>query len=267
MAILCRSLLFVALLFATVLVLIGNTDVRAQNPAVNSPTLTVVTNNYPPYVMENADNSFLPDLFDEIGAEMGVRFKFRYFPWQRGEQEVVNLDAWGTIPYRKTDEREKIYDFSDPIYLQDSHFFAYDPDGQKSEIFYDDLSDLGQYRIGGIQGYYYEPWFTAAGLNVDYAHSEEQNFKRLHLGRIDLFSTATTLGWYTIKQLFPPDEVAKFYTLEKPLIAGAGLYLMTSKDFPGNDALLTRFNTALATVKQNGTYARLVEKYGLILRY
>lgn len=230
-------------------------------------TLVIATNIYPPYVHEDVKNSFLPALFDEIGKEMGVRFTFRILPWQRCEQEVAALNAWGAIPYRKTEEREKLYDFSDPLYLQDSHFFAYKAEPSRPTLSYSELTDLRYLQIGGIQGYYYEPWFTEAGLNVDYAHSEEQNFKRLQLGRIDVFSTATTVGWHIIRSLFPTEEVAKFYTLEKPLVDGAGLHLMTSKDYPENLVLIERFNEALHIVQENGTYAQLVEKFGLVLRY
>lgn len=230
-------------------------------------TLVIATNIYPPYVLENYKQSFLPALFDEIGKEMGVRFRFRIMPWQRCEQEVAELNAWGTIPYRKTEEREKNYAFSEALYLQDSHFFAYKAVPDKQTLHYSKLTDLRYLHIGGIQGYYYEPWFAEAGLNVDYAHSEEQNFKRLQLGRIDVFSTATTVGWHIIRSLFPTDEVAKFYTLEKPLVAGAGLHLMTSKEYPDNHALLQRFDTALRTVKENGTYSQLVEQFGLVMRY
>ncbi|MBR9901928.1 ABC transporter substrate-binding protein [Thalassospira tepidiphila] len=230
-------------------------------------SLLIATNIYPPYVNDDVENSFLPNLFTEIGARMGVRFRFEIMPWRRCQQEVENHNAWGTIPYRKTELREQTFAFSDPLYLQDSHFFAYDKHGNEPRYNYTELADLRGYRIGGVYGYYYESWFEEAGLNVDYAHSEEQNLRRLQLGRIDLFPTATTIAWYQIRQLFPPEEVANFYTLETPLIDGAGLHLMTSKTFPNNDVLLKRFNEAMAEIKSSGTYTQLVEKHGLTLRY
>tara|TARA_R110001583_G_scaffold194956_1_gene367913 strand:- start:73315 stop:74085 length:771 start_codon:yes stop_codon:yes gene_type:complete len=247
-------------LFAVLLVL-------SMKPASAEPLLVIATNDYPPYVTLSSDRNFLVDLFAEIGKEMGVRFEFHYYPWKRGEQKVENAEVWGTIPYRKTESRKKTFLFSDPIYLADSHFFAYRADQTKPPVTYEKLSDLKPYKIGGIQGYYYEPWYEKAGLDVQYAHSEEQNFKRLKLGRIDLFSTATTVGWHIIKQLFPPEEVAKFYTLEKPLIAGDGLFLMTAKSYPNNDNLLRRFNAALAVIKTNGTYKSLVSEYNLVMTY
>ncbi len=230
-------------------------------------TLVIATNDYPPYIHATEDSSFLPDLFRAIGHEMNVTFEFLFEPWKRGEQDVENLDVWGTLPYRWSEERARKFNFSDALYIEDSPFFAYNAYGAKPAIHYDDLTDLMPYRLGGIQGYYYQPWFSDAGLNVEYALSEEQNFKMLQLGRIDLFSTARSVGWHMIRKLFPPEEVEKFYTIEKPLLPGSGLFLMTSKDYPNGDELLERFNAALAIVKQNGTFESLMNRHELSVNY
>lgn len=235
--------------------------------AVHDQTLVVVTNEYPPYVFADRDQSFLPDLLTAVGREMGVRIDVQIMPWKRGEHEVKELNVWGAVPYVRTPERDKIYDFSAPLYRSTSDFFAYSKDGTKPDIPYETLADLRQYRIGGIQGYYYQKMFKEAGLDVDYALNEEQNFQRLQLGRIDLFPAATTVGWYIVYKMFPPDQAAKFYTLKKPLVPGKPLSVMISKQYPGGAKLLTRFNAALARVRANGTYDRLVDKYKLVLRY
>ncbi|OSQ47413.1 ABC transporter substrate-binding protein [Thalassospira alkalitolerans] len=247
------------------LMVLAPTLVHAQKP------LIIATNIYPPYVNEDVKKSFLPALFDEIGTEMGIEFKIVLMPWLRCEQEVTNLNIWGAIPYTRNAERDQLYLFSDQIYTSDSHFFAYrTPDKAPDKtvpLEYDELTDLRKWRIGGIQGYYYEPLFDKASMDVDYALSENQNFRRLKLGRIDLVPAATTVGWHLIKQLFPPDIAKNFYTLDKPLVDGGTLHLMTSKNYPETQILLKRFNQALTKVKQNGTFARLVEEYGLVMRY
>ena len=230
--------------------------------------LVIATNDdYPPFILKDQKHSFLPDLFKQIGDQMGVTFEFRYLPWQRCAQAVQNHEAWGAIPYTRNEERDKIYDFSDPIYFSDAKFFAYDPKGEAPQISYQNLSDLDGWTIGGIQGYYYVPMFTEAGLDVDYAHSEEQNIKRLQLGRIDLTPLPSTIGWYLIKKLFPAKVAENFYTLKKPLISSAPLHVMTSKNYPDNENLMARFNAALAEIKNNGTFAELVNRHGLVLSF
>lgn len=239
--------------------------------ALAQQSLVIATNIYPPYINEEVENSFLPALLAEIGKEMDVTFEVKILPWKRCEQEVGDLGAWGAIPYTRNAEREMGFLFSDPLYVADSHFFAYrtpdDANRRPPPETYDDLTDLLPWRIGGIQGYYYQPLFEEAGLIVEYAHSERQNFQRLQLGRIDLVPAATTVGWHSIKTLFPPAIAANFYTLPKPLVEDAALHLMTSKNYPNNHALLARFNAALREVQGNGTFAQLVDQFGLVMRY
>ena len=222
-------------------------------------------------MQEDVENSFLPALFREIGKEMGVAFDIRIQPWKRCEQSVMDHEAWGAIPYTRNESRTARFLFSDPLYFSNARFFAYRQPGTSDYVHppktYEKLTDLRRWNIGGIQGYYYEPLFAKAGIQADYALSEQQNFERLQLGRIDLFPAATTVGWHLIKKLFPPEIAANFYTLDPPLSANGSLHLMTSRDYPDNDALLAKFNAALSRVKQNGTYNQLVEKFGLVIHY
>lgn len=229
-------------------------------------TLVITTNTYPPYVSADGQHSFFPELFDAIGKKMHVSFTFHFAPWKRGEANVKSHTAWATIPYKKTEEREKDFDFSAPLYQSTARFFLYSSNGTKPQIGYGRLSDLHPFSIGGVQGYYYTQWFKDAHLNVDYALSEEQNLKRLALGRIDMTPVAETLGWYLIDKLFPPDKAKNFYTLDKPLTSG-DLFLMTAKDYPDGKELLARFNIALAEIKNDGTMLRLLQKHGLVIAY
>ena len=42
---------------------------------------------------------------------------------------------------------------------------------------------------------------------------------------------------------------------------------MASKNYPDNANLLVRFNAALAKIKNNGTFAELINKHGLVLSF
>ena len=124
---------------------------QGQTQAHTPETLVIVTNDYPPYTHAYAEESFLPDLFTAIGYEMNVSFEFHFKPWKRSEQDVENLEAWGTLPYRWSEERDRKFNFSDALYIEDSPFFAYNAQGAKPAIRYETLADLHSYRLGGIQ--------------------------------------------------------------------------------------------------------------------
>ena len=227
-------------------------------------TLVIATGEYPPYVSERPEESFLTDIFHEVAKEMGVTFEFKFMPWKRCEDAVEELKAWGAIPYTATPEREQKFYFSDPLYFVQSLFFAHSRDGRRPQIPYNELTDLKNYRIGGVLGYYYEKPFREAGLKVEYVPTGEQNFRKLRAGRIDLTPSVEGIGWYLIKKLFPPEEVGNFFTLPTPLNTG-GDFLITSKRYPDTQNLLARFNTALKKIKEDGVFQKVLDQHEIVL--
>lgn len=228
--------------------------------------LVIVTGEIPPLISEQPEKSFLTAVFQAVEKEMGVKFVFQFMPWKRCEQSVEELKAWGAIPYVRTPEREKIFDFSDRLFNSSSKLFAYSSDGKIRDISYTELSDLKKYRIGGVRGYWYEKKFREAGIELELVTSEEQNLKKLGAGRVDLVPIDETAGWDIIKRLFPKEEVGKFFTLTKPFHT-KDCFLMTSKQYPNGQELLTKFNTALKKVKDNGDFQKLADKFGVLLTY
>ena len=228
--------------------------------------LTIVTGELPPFTSANPEESYLTEVLQEVGKEMGVTFTIKFLPWKRCEQQVDRLEAWGAFPYARTTAREEKHSFSDRLYFVAAKFFYYSPDGEKKDIPYADLQDLKPYRIGGVRGYFYVKALEDAGLQFELVANEEQNPQKLAIGRIDLTIMNETVGWHLIKKLFPPDKVKNFGTLEKPYVE-SGSYLMTSKDYPNNEELLARFNAALKTVKESGVYQRIIEKHGVTVTY
>jgi len=227
--------------------------------------LSIATNEYPPYVSEQIENSFLGEVFQEVGKEMGVTFVFKYMPWNRCLYSVDQMDVWGAIPYVRTPARAERYLFSEKLYGRQSKFFYYSPSGEERDIAFDDLASLKKYRIGGVLGFWYEQMFADAGIKLDMANTEEQNFKKLHLGRFDLTPADENVGWYIIKHQIPADAHGRFFTVGKPFDV-SDIYLLVSKNYPDSPHLLAEFNKALNTVRKNGIYQKLQNKHGLSLR-
>lgn len=228
-------------------------------------TLVIATGELPPYVSENKNESFLTEVLNEVAREMGVKFEFKFMPWKRCELALENQDAWGAVPYVQTPERGKKYYFSEKLFNRQAKFFSYSPDGRRKQIPYAGLSDLKGYVIGGVRGYYYEQPLLQAGLQVELVTTDEQNFRKLKAGKVDLIPSDEVVGFYIIKKRFPM-EAGNFSTLPNPLDA-SGDHLMTSKKYPDTQRLLVRFNAALKKVKENGIYQRILDKHGVVLTY
>jgi polar amino acid transport system substrate-binding protein len=225
-------------------------------------TLIIATGEIPPVISENPDRSFLTAVFGALELEMGVKFVFKFQPWTRCELAVENLEAWGAIPYVRTAERSKKFYFSERLFNSGSKFFGHSADKTRYPVSYTELKELKPYRIGGVRGYWYVNTFREAGIELELVATEEQNIRKLVMGRIDLAPLDETAGWYMIADLFP-EERENFFTLGKPLLVKDS-FLITSKQYPDTQRLLNQFNKALKTIKEKGTFQQLMKKYGVI---
>ena len=230
-----------------------------------APVLVIATNEAPPYVSEDPQNSFLTDLLEEVAKEMGVTFEFRFMPWPRCELAVDELQVWATMPYVPTPERNSKFLFSQSLFAKQTLLFYYNPSGVEYPKTFQRLSELKPYRMGGVRSYYYEALFAQAGLALDLATNEEQSFRKLRAGRVDMVPAVDIVGWDMIHKIFPKEEQANFHTLDTPLSVGNN-YLMTSPRYPDAQGLMERFNDALAEVRRKGVYRSVAQRHGIIVQ-
>ena len=91
----------------------------------------IATGEFPPYFSNKGDISFLTELFNEIGEVMDAEFSFSFMSWKRCEHKVEYLEAWGAVPYVKTEEREKTHYFTDPVFHTNAKLFFIKSDKDK----------------------------------------------------------------------------------------------------------------------------------------
>lgn len=226
--------------------------------------LVIATGELPPFASADFENSFLTEIFQALETEMGITFVFKFMPWKRCEIAVQKHEAWGMMPYIRTGERDQLYDCSEKLYTRRAVFFYRSPNGREKNISYTELGELSKYRIGGVIGYYYEDLFKNAGIALDLVASDELNFKKLGVGRVDLVPAEENTGWYLIRNLFPKDEAANFFSTVQSFHE-SNIYLMTSKQYPDGKELLESFNAALKKIKNDGRYNEIMVRRGLVL--
>jgi polar amino acid transport system substrate-binding protein len=237
-------------------------------PEPVSGGIILTTGDWPPYVFEDADDPGpIAAIVNAAFKEVGVTTTVVFYPWKRAEDEVRQGNAFAAFPYAVSPERQKEFDFSDPLYTVKGKFFynkKYNPNG----LTFEKLEDLRGYKVGGLLGSWYQEAFEEAGLQVEYVSSSEQNVEKLVRGRIDLMIEEENSVWHLIRELYP-DEVSQFATLEKPLEQPGvvnDLSLMVSRSYPESAKILEQFNTGLAAIRANGTYRKILERYELALQ-
>lgn len=233
-----------------------------QPAALTGDEILLVTGDFPPATGEAlAEGGYATAIIKAIFAEMGRPIRIEFYPWARAEAMVESGEAWGTFPYNRNDERAAKFFFSEPIFNSLGLFFYY---GDKmAAVEYEELGDLSAYRIGGATGYWYVPVFEEAGLNVEIASDDLANLNKLVAGRIDLYPIKEDVGWWLIQTSFAA-EIDSFGTLAKPYSENSS-YVMVSRSYPDSEALLQAFNSALAEIQANGTYAAILEQFNISL--
>ena len=226
------------------------------------PELVIATNDYPPYISADPRQSFIGELFERIGKEMGVKFTFRFMPWKRCLVLLDARDVWAVVPFVSTPERQQRYLLSDTLYARRAKFFYYDQPGRSWPGANRDLAELRQFRIGGVAGYWYEELFKAAGIALDLANNDPTNFRKLQAGRFDLAIADENVGNYIIRTEFAR-EAGRFHSLETPYYRSENV-MMVNRD-PANAELLARFNRALDNLRRSGAYDDIVSRRKLVL--
>jgi polar amino acid transport system substrate-binding protein len=224
--------------------------------------LVVATNEYPPYISANPRQSFISELFERIGKDMGVKFTFRFMPWKRCVALLDARDVWAVVPFVATPERVERYLLSDTLYARKAKFFYHDHGGRLWPESYKDLSELRQFKIGGVAGYWYESLFKQAGIPLDLAINDQINFRKLQAARFDLAIVDENVGNYIVRTEFT-QHAASFHSLAAPYFRSENVMMVNRS--PANAELLERFNRALEGLRKSGAYDDIVNRRKLVL--
>ena len=230
--------------------------------AADTPPIPLVTGEWPPYTGKSVEGEgVVVEIVRAVFQRMGRQPHIEFYPWKRCEAYVQHGLAWATFPYAITAQRLANFRFSDPIIEGKEVWFYY---GEKMKsVKYEDLTDLRPYKIGAVSGYWYGDSFREAGLSVDETSEDIAGLRKLRAGRIDLFPMNELAGIWLINTVFAHDQHS-FGMLTKPLGLNRNA-LMVSKSYPDSDALLEDFNSALRTVREDGTDERIRRRHGLSL--
>lgn len=183
--------------------------------------------------------------FELENYQVSFIFRSRLTAYNMAKDGLVD----GTIPWRKTKNRNNYFYFSDPLIAADIVFFHL-----KSKQFnWQQLDDLGKYRAGIVEGMHYEDHFDAAvfsgRLLSQASDNEDVNFKKLLSGRIDYTPVILESGYDTIRKIYPPKTVALFTHHPKPLIR-QNFHLILSKQVKDNKKIMADFNRGLNRIER-----------------
>ncbi len=234
--------------------------IPSQLPARDNKTISVANLEWLPYSGRFIENHGIGlEIISAAFQSMGYDVKYNFMSWTLTLEEVKagNYDAVGTAYY--TDERAETYQFSESFLESPIVFFK----RKDTSIDWNgDLKALKDYRIGVVKGYANSPEFDSADyLDKVESTSEVLLLKKIIYKQADLIVLDKFAGFYSMKEkLFGADK-RKLEPIDPPLTVNK-LYMMFSKNAPGYLQKTETFNRGLAKIKSNGTYDRIISKYG-----
>lgn len=241
------------------------------------PTVVVPATAHAQQVVFIVGNNYkIPKIYaDESGSPSGIlidilkhidqrmeEYSFRYhlYPWARAFRMAQDAEG-GIIGLSMTSERTKIFDYSDPVYMDTVAVIV-----RRGEEFpFTGLSDLAGKRIGiGRMGTFGDKFDRMREENIFTVYEDNGPVLRLRMllaGRIDcaLISPMDIGLQATIGKDERLQELAdEFVQLPVPVLQDPN-YLgfakaMNMKDF------LEKFNAVLRQENRNGSITRIIEK-------
>lgn len=143
--------------------------------------------NYPPIIFLNQQqpDGALPAILNEIGKQTGLRFRLQLYPWKRAYQTAVSGKS-GLIGVSRNQEREQLFDFSEPLYFDDINLIAI----KSRPVNFNSFDDLQNRRIGAQNGASFgeqaDKEIAARHIELERDDSASSRLKKLLAGRLDL---------------------------------------------------------------------------------
>jgi polar amino acid transport system substrate-binding protein len=242
--------IFISILCAVLLVSCSSSQAKER--------LLVVTDQWAPYVYQEDDaiKGMDYEIMIAVLESMGYEVDFHLLPWKRCIRMIEEKNADAILDISMNEQR-----------LQTMHFPQERISESASVLFhlkgknyvYEELEDLSGLTIGTVLGYAYSKEFLGAEFFTrEPVKTEEQNWKKLLYGRIDLFLSNKKVGLYTAKRMNILDKIAFI----PKVVSGGDNYLAFSQK-EGHDVLARNFSDHLKRFKTTPEYAVILNKYNL----
>lgn len=241
--------------FLTIFLLVG---ISFSSSAIER--IRISTGEWLPYISaELKYKGVVSRIVTEAFALEGVHTEYEFYPWGRAllEAQKGTLDA-SSVWYFHTD-REKDFLHSEPIIVLTEVFFHL----KSFDFDWRDLSDLKGLRVGATIEYTVSKMLQdnkeASGYSLEVIPTDENNFRKLLKGRIDIFPSAIEAAYPLLNQKFTMEERGRLTYHPNPVNSGE-LYLLFSKKNPESKRMLKLFNRGLKRLKESGQYDKIMRE-------
>lgn len=222
--------------------------------SARAESLRLVADAWPPFADSRLANRGLAcDLVGSALRRAGYSLSFSEQPWARALHELqtgasdILVDAW------YSPERDAFALYSEPYLVNRIRFFQ----RRGEAIRFRELDDLHGIPVAVVRGYAYDAAFQSDPELVRVPVVDiTQGARMLLAGRVALVvEDERAMRFHLEREM--PGTVERLEALERPL-AENDLHILVRKSHPRAAQIVEDFNRALAAMRADGSYARIV---------
>lgn len=230
-----------------------STDSKTGN---DMPPYRLVASDFPPFTLEKGDSApgALAEIVQLMAKKVGKEVPIEYFPWARAQYMSTTLPRTVILPLTRIPSRESQYTWLVEIYRQDFVFF-----GKKaSDYDFNSLDVLRTLRVGAYHGSASRQQLQERQFeHIVEAMNYNDLWRMLDMGIVDVVYCGRTIALFRIHQVHYDINQLRF-----GLVLDSGsVWLAGGKDF--TEADVAAWSKAFEELKRDGSYVRILRKYGL----
>ena len=216
--------------------------------------ITLAYVDFPPYEFQanNKADGILVKLVERIFQLADIDLELKFLPFQRAYQYTLRDEVNGLFNFYKTPERLALFDYSEKIIQNPLVLFI----KKGSTITFNTLADLKGLRVGVLRGYTYGIDFDKNTSFVkEIGNSHESNFKKLAMGRLDVYVCDRLVGLHVARE---NRLISEFEILPVPVIIMDG-HIGFAKD--KHKSIILKINKIIKEMHQNGEIEKILGSY------
>jgi PAS domain S-box-containing protein len=230
---------------------VAPTTARAESVPKAKHLLLLGDRDYPPvnFIEHGVAKGVMADIVRAISQAVGRQVTVELTDWKDAQARVQKGEADGLIGMSVTEEREKLFDFTEPVARNEFSLFVRSTDTSIKGI--NDLTGVTVAVTGvGLPRQFME---ARSGIRLVPVDTYRDGLEQLTDGRVDVFAA---------------DRWVAAYAIQKHNIRGVKIAGAPFASFPaaiafrkGNPRLVGEFNRAIEELQRNGTIGRILDTW------
>ena len=235
---------------------------------VSARDLTLVTNEWPPYSMQNGKQpGYAVELVQALAASTGLKINIKVLPlWDDAMSMVKKGDADGIFPIYKTAARLQTLAYTQPLlmdnlvlYKRKDTDFGF-PTATPSEDWVETFNNMQQHPFGVVKNYANIPEFDdnphMKRLVVD---NDRDNLQQLINKKVDFIFINKLVAMYLLSDQFK-DSRNKVSSM-MPEVSTNPLFIAISRSNPEHDNIIEALNKGIHQMQEAHTPQTIMVKY------